>query len=342
MGTMMHFATGLRGTTLALALACAHTQPAAQPPPTAPPPAAPAAPASAADQAGTRDVGGADGIARLCGALRDESGMHFEGNEVARAMAREEHERRRAQASEETYAVLVPPGGFAFRGYDLDDRRLTLDSGRNFVLADGVELSSTDREGLAFSLAPEAAETAIKGQEQGRLGLRLVFRPAHSELRRDGCVRTSGGRVVKLAADVLAFALVGPDGATLARGQVADYVDDTPVASPQITFARPRTVEGREIPETVASAASKTLGPALLPCYRKALESRPNLRGTLVIELRVLADGHIESPRMQMSSLGDEALVACSVAKAAHAHLAGVGATPRMSLPVVFSGKEDR
>jgi len=56
----------------------------------------------------------------------------------------------------------------------------------------------------------------------------------------------------------------------------------------------------------------------------------------------VLADGHVEAPRMQMSSLGDEELVTCSVAKAAHAHLAGVGATPRMSLPVTFNSKDDR
>jgi hypothetical protein len=45
---------------------------------------------------------------------------------------------------------------------------------------------------------------------------------------------------------------------------------------------------------------------------------------------------------MQVSSLGDEALVACSVAKVAQTQLAGVGATPRMSMPVTFGGKEDR
>jgi hypothetical protein len=340
---MMHFARSLCGTTLlALALACAHNPPAEAPPPAGPPPAPPA-PAAAPEHGGPRDLGGADGLVRLCNALRDEDAMSFDGNEVAQARAREQHERLRAQAAEDTYAVLVPAGGFGFRGYDLSDRRLTLDSGRSFVLADGIELASTDRDGnLAFALAPEAAETALKSHEQSRLNLRLVFRPAHSELRRDACVRLSGGRVVKLPVEVLAFALVGPDGATLSRGQVGDYPDETPVATPQVTVAKPRTVEGREIPDAVATAANKALGPALLPCYRKALESRPNLRGTLVIELRVMADGHIESPKMQMSSLGDEALVACSVQKAAHAHLAGVGATPRMSLPVTFGSKEDR
>jgi hypothetical protein len=340
---MMHLARGLQATTIALALAaCAGTQPAAEPPATGPAPAKPVAAAPASERGGSRDVGGADGLARLCDVLRDEAGMPFEGNEVARARARDEHERRRLQAVEETYTVQVPAAGFAFRGYDLGDRRLSVDTGRSFVLADGVELVSADREAnLSFSLAPEAAETALKGHEQTRVNLRLVFRPAQSQLRRDACMRLSGGRVVKLPVDVLAFALLSPDGATIARGQTGDYPDETPVATPQVTVARPRTVEGREIPETVATAASKALAPALLPCYRKALEARPNLRGTLVIELRVLADGKVESPRMQMSSLGDEDLVACSMAKAARAHLAGVGATPRMSLPVTFGGKED-
>src|SRR4051812_15002862 len=119
---MMHFARGLCGTTFALALACARTQPAAEPPAAGPPPAAPA-PAPTADRGGPRDVGGADGLARLCDALRDEDGMPFDGNEVAQARAREEHQRRRLQAVDETYAVQVPAAGFAFRGYDLDDRR---------------------------------------------------------------------------------------------------------------------------------------------------------------------------------------------------------------------------
>jgi hypothetical protein len=344
MGRMMHFARGFTGTALALALgACASTQPAAEPPAAGPEPARAAAPAPARTPGGSREVAGADGIARLCDVLRDEDGIPFEGNEVARARAREEHQHARLEAADQTYSVEVPAAGFAFRGYDLSDRRLTVDTARSFVLADGVEVVSNDREAnLAFGLSPEAAEAALAGHEQSRLGLRLTFRPAHSDLRRDACVRLSGGRVVKLPVEVLAYSLLSSDGATLARGQVSDFVDETPVATPQVTVSHPRSSEGREIPDAVASAAGKALVPALLPCYRKALEARPNLRGTLVIELRVLADGKVESPRMQMSSLGDEALVACSVAKAAHAQIAGVGATPRMSLPVTFSAKEDR
>jgi hypothetical protein len=148
--------------------------------------------------------------------------------------------------------------------------------------------------------------------------------------------------VVKLPVDVLAYTLLSSDGAAVARGQVADFVDDRPVSTPQVTVARPRSAEGREVSESVAAAVNKALAPALLPCYRKALEARPNLRGTLVLEVRVLSDGRVEAPRMQMSSLGDEALVACSVQKTAHAHLGGVGATARMSLPVTFNSKDDR
>jgi hypothetical protein len=342
---MMHLVRGLSGTAVALALvACARTQPAAEAPAAGPEPAQAAAPAApAAPAGGGRDVGGADGIVRLCNTLRDPDGMPFEGNEVARARAREQHERNRAAASEATYSVQVPAAGFTFRGYDLADGRLTVDTGRSFVLAEGVEVVAADRDAnLGFTLSPEAAEKALAGHDQARVGLRLVFRAAPSELRRDACVRLSGGRVVKMPVEVLAFALQAPDGTSIARGQTADFTDDTPVANPQITVARPRSVEGREVPDSVTAAANKAFGPALLPCYRKALEARPNLRGTLVLELRVAGDGKIEAPRMQMSSLGDEALVACSVAKVAHTQLAGVGATPRLSLPVTFGGKEDR
>src|SRR6185295_11482011 len=118
--------------------ACAGTQPAAEPPAAGPAPAKPVAAAPASARGGSRDVGGAEGLAQLCDVLRDEAGMPFEGNEVARARARDEHERRRLQTVEETYTVQVPATGFAFRGYDLGDRRLSVDTGRSFVLADGV------------------------------------------------------------------------------------------------------------------------------------------------------------------------------------------------------------
>jgi hypothetical protein len=335
---MMHFARQLSWTSMALGLVACATAPTPVEAP-APQPAPAAATAPTRTRGGARLLAGADGVAQLCEELRDEDAIPFEGNDVARARARAEHERRRLEASEDTYSVEIPASGFAFRGYDLGDRRLNVDTGRNFVLADGVELVTSDREApLGFQLSPEAAEAAIDGRPQ-RPALRLTFRPARSQLHRDTCVRLSGGRVVKLPVDVQAYTLVGAHDTTVAHGRVGDSPDDTPVATPHVSIAPAR---GNEVPDAVASAANKSLAPALLPCYRKALESRPTLRGTLVLELRVLPDGQVESPRMQMSSLGDETLVACSLAKAAHAHLAGVSSSARISLPVLFGAKEDR
>jgi hypothetical protein len=288
-----------------------------------------------------RDLGGPDGVIALCEALRDEDGIDFGGNVVERESAREEQGKRREQAAEGTYTVVVPARGYAFRGYDPEGHRLAIDAARNFVIADGIELAPTDRKAaVAFDLPGETAQRALESQAAGELALALAFQPVRPELRKDGCVRLSGGRVVKLPVEVLAYALVRPDGTTIARGHTPDYVDEAPVASPLVSAGRPRGAQGREVPEAVASAA-RELGPTFLPCYRKALESRPNLRGTLVIDVRVRPDGRIESPRMQVSSLGDQTLVACAVSRAAQARLPGAGAT-RLSLPFSFGGESDR
>jgi outer membrane biosynthesis protein TonB len=78
----------------------------------------------------------------------------------------------------------------------------------------------------------------------------------------------------------------------------------------------------------------------LLPCYQKALEARPSLRGTLVLGIKVGPDGSIEESRMELSSLGDEFLAACAAAKIGKARLTtGPG---RISVTVVFGSKDDR
>jgi hypothetical protein len=278
---------------------------------------------------------------RLCEVLRDEDGIAFDGNEVERARAREEHEHQRSRAADGNYVVRVPAQGFAFRAYDLGDHRLALDTSRGFTVADNVALALTDpAASLAFTLPADAAERALKSHDRGQLALRLVFRPVRSDLRRDGCIRLSGGRVVKVPVEVLAYTLLADNNTALARGQTPDYVDDSPVTAPEVNVGHPHSNEGREVPEALATAA-RGLGGALLPCYRKALETRPNLRGTLVLDVKVLPDGRIESPRMQVSSLGDEALVACAISKASHAKL-GASAGGHLSLPVSFGGKDDR
>jgi hypothetical protein len=318
---------------------CATMPPPVPPDPTplSPPSTAvsPTAGLSGRPGGGRRELGGPDGVTRLCESLRDEDGLTFTGTDEQQQEARDDHERARLEAAEAVYSVRVPPGGFDFRTYNPEDKQLTLDTGRNFVVADGVELVAADPQiPLAFTLAPAAADAMVKGR--AGLSLDLVFRPVRSDLRKDGCVRLSGGRVVKLPIEALAYTLLGGGARAVARGHSPDYVDDSPVVGPQVKVGKPRAEQG----QAVSDAAVQALGPALLPCYTKALEKRPNLRGTLILDVRVGSDGRIESPRMQVSSLGDEALVACALSRANHAHLPGVGAA-RLSLPVSFGGKND-
>jgi len=292
-----------------------------------------------------REVRGADALVRLCEALRDEDAMPFSGSEVQQARAREAHGQRRMAAVEEGYVVVVPSGGFGFRRYELDERRLVIDTDRPFVLAQGVELAAVDVNApLAFELAPEAAETVLRDHAAGRLAARLVFKPAPSDLNRDGCARASGGRIIKLPARVMSYVLARADGTALASGstELAHEMGATsPVRTPEITLGRPRTADGREASDAV-SASLRQLGPALLPCYDKALAARPNLRGTLVMDLRFTGDGRVESSRTEMSTVRDDGLASCATAQLTKTRLPGITAPLRLSVPITFGGKEDR
>ncbi len=309
-------------------------QPLPEPPASPPPPSAE-----------PRVSSNAQSIIRLCEILRDEEGMTFAGNDVQQARARQEHQRRRLESADAGYVVDVPASGFAFRRYDLAERRLEIDGARSFVIGDGVEVQPLEGDTpLAFELPPDAAESLLQDHERGRITLRVVFRPTTSELRKGGCIRLSGGHVVKLPARPLAYSVLGADGQRRAHAQTSEFggeaVGATDVRTPEVTVGRARTLDGRDLPEG-AAAAVRPLGAALLPCYQKALEKRPRLRGTLVIEARVTGDGRVEAPRMEMSTLQDEPLVACVVARVTKVRLSGIPAQ-RLSVSFSFGAKEDR
>jgi hypothetical protein len=173
----------------------------------------------------------------------------------------------------------------------------------------------------------------------GKLFLRVVFRPTYSKLRQQSCLWISGGGVVKMEIDVEAVALLAPDGSRLAQGDNNPGPDlDTPVKKPQVVIKRPRSATGGDVPDALAKASAE-LGPLLLPCYRKALEMRPSLRGTLVLGIKLGPDGSVEESRMELSSLGDEALAACAAAKVGKAKLAA--GSGRLSVTVVFGSRDD-
>jgi hypothetical protein len=332
---------------LAAALACASTQPAeppalppllAAPPPPSPLPAPPSPRNPGA--AGAFAVEGDEGLARLCETLRDEKAMTFPGNAVAQAQEREAHAISRQDAERRRYLAMVPAQGFALANYELGERRLLLDTSRGFRLAENAELLTNLETGaIGFHLSPEAADHILVERAADKLFLRVVFRPTYSKLRQQSCLWISGGGVVKMEIDVETVALLAPDGSRLAQGDNNPGPDlDTPVKKPQIVIKRPRTVAGGDVPDALARASTE-LGPLLLPCYRKALEMRPSLRGTLVLGIKLGPDGSVEELRTELSSLGDEALAACAAAKVGKAKLAA--GSGRLSVTVVFGSRDD-
>jgi len=288
--------------------------------------------------------GGGD-VTGLCDVLRSEDAVTFTGNEVARARARADHRRRRLEATGRNYVIDVPSSGFSFREYDLAERRLALDEDRSFRIAEGVELYSAEREAiLDFELAPDSADGVLKDHAAGRLALRLVFRGGKSDMTQEPCLRMGGGRIAKMRVQVLAYDLVRRDGATVARGETPDFHDAavaaTPVGAPKVTVRRP-SADGGEVPDDIAASA-EAVAPSLLPCYQKALETSPGLRGTLVVGLRLMSDGRVEAPRMEVSSLGDEGAVSCVIGRLAKARLARpTGGALRLSVPIVFAAQND-
>jgi hypothetical protein len=291
--------------------------------------------------AGAFAVEGGEGLAHLCQTLRDENSMVFSGNVVAQAQEREEHARRRQDAERMRYVAIVPAQGFALANYELGEHRLVLDTGRSFRLADNAELLTNLETGtIGFRLSPEAADHVLIERAAGKVFLRVVFRPVYSKLRQQTCLWISGGTVVTMEIDLETVALLAPDGSRLAQGDNTPDSDlDSPVTDPQVVIRRPRSATGGDVPETLARASTE-LGPLLLPCYQKALESRPGLRGTLVLGIKVGPDGSVEESRMELSSLGDEFLAVCAAAKAGKAKL--TGGPGRMSVTVVFGSKNDQ
>jgi len=331
---------------LTTALSCASTQatePAVPPLPAPAPPApvpAPAAPRNSGNT-GAFSVEGQEGLARLCEALRDEDSVAFSGNVVAQAQEREQHAQRRQDAEHNRYVAMVPAQGFALANYDLGERRLVLDTSRGFRLGESAELLTNLETGtIGFRLAPEAADHVLVERAAGKLFLRVVFRPTYSKMRQQACLWISGGSVVKMEIELETVALIAPDGSRLVQGDNSAGADlDAPVRRPQVVIRRPRSVTGADVPDTLARASAE-LGSMLMPCYQKALEMRPGLRGTLVLGIKIAADGSVEESRMELSSLGDEALAACAAAKAGKAKLA-VGPA-RISVTAVFGSKDDR
>ena len=290
-------------------------------------------------------VQGADGLVALCQSLRDEPLSAAGGNPVEQARATELHAERRQAALVGRYVAMVPATGFAFTSYELGERRLLLDTEHGLALDDGAELVVPSKEAApGFVLAPELAERLISLRAQGKLALRLIFKPAGSQLRKDACMWPGGGRIVKMEIEILGSALVATDGSVLSRGDTGEYADASPqlpVRSPRVNVRKVRFEDGRDIPAGLAPAFD-TMAERATACYERRLAARPALRGTLVVGVRTGAGGRVESPHVDMSSLSDEPLVTCVTTAVGKATIAGASSGQRFSVPLQFGSVEDR
>jgi len=335
---------------LALLASCATAQPAEPPgaprpapglPPAPPPAAVLSTPQGSGDATG---INGPDGLTRLCESMRDEASMSFPGNAVEQARAFEAHAERRQAALVGRYVSVLPASGYAFRGYELGERRLVVDTDRNLVLGDGAVLFAPSKDPApGFALGPDLADRLLAQRADGKVALRLIFRPAASQLRREACVWLGGGRMVKLEIEIVGAALVAPDGKVLARADTGEYADSSltaPVRSPKVTMSKPRASNGKEIPADLATALA-TLAEKAQPCYERVLLARPALRGTLVLGIRIGTGGRVESPHVEMSSLGDDTLTGCVATSAGKATIAGASTGQRFSVPMQFGSAEE-
>ncbi len=289
-------------------------------------------------------MNGPDGLVALCESLRDESGASFSGNPVQQARASEARAQRRQDALARRYVVSVPSSGFGFRSYDLGDHRLVLDTERSLVLGDGAELIVPSNEPApGFVLAPDLADRVATQRTDGKIALRVIFRPAGSQLRKDTCLWLGGGRVVKMEIEVLGTALVAANGTVLSRGDTGEYADSSsmlPVRSPKVKVYKPRTTDGRDLPSSLERALG-VLAERAQPCYERVLVVRPALRGTLVVGIRIGPGSRVEATNVEMSSLEDDTLVSCVAKNLAKTTIPGTSSGQRLSVPLQFASADE-
>jgi hypothetical protein len=285
-----------------------------------------------------------DALVLLCEILREPGLDTVQGSAVEQERAATRRAQERHDILKSRFVALIPSTGFSFGTYDMESHRLLLDNGRQLSLGDGAELIPVPQDPIpGFAVSPELADRLLAQRTSARLSLRAHFRIAGSQIRKDPCAWISGGHVVRMEIDLIGTALLAPDGTILARGDTGEFADGSlamPVKKPRITLQTPRSIDGKEAPApTIATLA--TLTETALPCYTSVLAKEPGLRGTLVLGFRVGISGQVESPHTEMSSLGNDELARCVAGKASQLKINGLPVGTRISLPILFSGKDD-
>jgi hypothetical protein len=356
---------------------CASARPS-EPVGTSPPEAPNASPppttaTTTAERLGSGDaasVDGFDGLARLCEAMRDEVSLRFPGSAVEQARAAEAHAQARRAALAGRYVTIIPATGYEFRRYEQGERKLPLDTNHSLLISDRAELFVSNQNPTpGFALDRDRADRIVTERLDGKVALWVSFRPVKTGLRRDTCVSQNGGRVLKLAVEVVDLALLGPDGSVLARfgegehaaadSQAADgrtvpsapvtrtntakHAESSvgpPVRSPRVLVSKAQGADGRNVPFGLAEAL-QVLGERARPCYERVLTAHPALRGTLVLDIRIGADEQVESSHVEVSLLANDALAGCVADAARKATILGTRSGQRLRVSLQFGSADD-
>ena len=279
-------------------------------------------------------LGGPDGLARLCEAVRRPAPGASAGEAEADVQAGA-HEENRTQAIEMRYQADVPPHGFAFATRDAEDGVLLLGD-HGFSLDEAAVIDRPPgQDPVAFAVGEEAAQRLLQMHAERRVFLRVVFVPQPTQLRPDACLRQSGGRSLKLSTHIEAAYLMGPLGTVLARYETDGFAQvmaqATPVATPAVAIGKPMSSDATPVPSSYEQALAKLEEP-LLACYREALVRKPSLQGKLVVAIH-----RGQTPRMELATFADDELLACAMDRVGKVPLAGGATMPAgVSLPITF------
>jgi hypothetical protein len=270
--------------------------------------AAPAAPPPEVQPGTVQLLETAAQVRALCDVLVPPERVRARGDAVQRALAVDEHERRRAVALGRRYQIGVAGDRLRFAAYDAEERRLAL-SERSFLAGAGGALLvwpvDEDRD-LAVTVDGVGAQRVMQAAARRQLALVLTFNLPEDD-DEVACAHRAGAASWSLGVEPVAWAYV-EDGAVLARG--GEGSDRPLVTAAQGARARVEVAEpvGEGGP-AVRSALTARVGD-LLACYGVALRGRPGLDGSVVVDAE-LSGGAARAVRLAVDSLQDEGIAGC-------------------------------
>lgn len=250
-----------------------------------------------------------------------------EEDPVLAALRARDYARARARALFHTYEVTVPAD--AFPAWTYDDQTATLRAvvGHDVPLFGGAYvLHLDDQSGLEFPMEEAHADTLLASRAMGSLSVRLRFTLVARESPWESICQVQGD-TPRIDARLVAAELEESwSEEPAARALTVAYEEErvleaaersgvvTPVAEPRVEVTS-MELEGAEgCTSRDAAVLSASVEGVLTECYVTGLGRNASLRGALVLSFDLTANGHAQSPRVQIDALDDEFVRDCAMA----------------------------